>query len=251
MTKTIFITGATSGIGLASVKRFASQGWRVLFCGRRSERIATLQSEFDSQGYQTFGFVLDVRKEREVSEAISNLPEAWKSIDVLVNNAGLAAGKDAIDEGKLDDWERMIDTNVKGLLYVSRAIIPGMKEAKAGHIINVCSTAGHEVYPGGNVYCATKHAVDALTGSMRIDLLPHHIKVGQVSPGMVETEFSLVRFHGNQNVADAVYQGMDPLTAEDIADAIFYMATAPAHVNVGEMLLLPSAQANSTTVRRN
>jgi len=251
MNKTVFITGATSGIGEATAHLFAQNKFNIIITGRRKERLEALATLLhEKYAVSVLPLQFDVRDQAAVEAAISAMPENWKNIDVLVNNAGLAAGKDAIQSGKRDNWERMIDTNVKGLLYVSEQIIPGMIARKSGHIINISSTAGKEAYAGGNVYCATKHAVEAITEGMRIDLLPHNIRVGRVSPGMVETEFSLVRFDGDKSTADATYAGLEPLHPEDVADAIYYMASRPAHVCINDLVILPTAQANSTTVFR-
>ena len=252
---TILITGATSGFGEATAHRFAAEGWRVIITGRRKERLDALQREL----HGLYGFAevqavhclhFDVRDQAAVEKAIGGLPEEWQAIDVLVNNAGLAAGLDSIQEGAADDWDRMIDTNVKGLLYVSRAVIPGMIARGKGHIINIGSTAGKEVYPKGNVYCASKHAVDALSKGMRQDLLPHGIKVTQIAPGLAETEFSLVRFHGDEDKARAPYQGLSPLKGEDIAHLVHFVTTLPAHVCVNDLVVTPTAQASSMVVHR-
>ncbi len=245
----VFITVATAGIGKATAHLFAQHKCNIVITGRREQRLHSLADLLgDKYGIEVLPLTFDVCKQTEVQYAIENLPTNWKNIDVLINNAGLAAGKDAIQNGKRNNWERMIDTNVKGLLYVSEQIISGMIERKNGHIINVSSTAGKEAYPGGNVYCASKHAVEAITKGMRIDLLPHNIRVSQISPGMVETEFSIVRYDGDKKAADETYTGMQPLKAEDVADAIYYMASRPAHVCVNDLVLLPTAQSNSTTV---
>ena len=245
MTKTILITGATSGIGKSSAIRFASNGYRLIITGRRKELLEELKKEL-TKNYQVEVLTLnfDVRDKNEVANAINTLPQEWKSIDILVNNAGLASGLGAIQDGDIDDWEKMIDTNVKGLLYVTRAVSPIMIAQGSGHIINIGSIAGKEVYANGNVYCATKHAVDALTKAMRIDMLLHNIKVTQIAPGAAETEFSLVRYHGDADKAKAVYNGFTPLTPDDIADAIWYVATVPAHVNINDMVIMPAAQAS-------
>ncbi len=256
MPKTILITGATSGFGEATARRFAAEGHRVIITGRRKERLDALQRELEGLygSMDTHDRVhclhFDVRDQVDVEKAITSLPPEWNTIDVLVNNAGLAAGLDPIQDGKLDDWEKMLDTNVKGLLYVTRAVIPGMIARKAGHIINIGSTAGKEVYPKGNVYCASKHAVDALTKGFRQDLLPYGIKVTQVAPGMAETEFSVVRFEGDEARAKQVYHGLQPLRPEDIAELVFYVTTLPAHVCVNDLVVTPTAQANSSTVFR-
>lgn len=244
------VTGATSGIGKATALRLATEGYHIIAVGRREDRLHELRAELESNGVKCLTHVLDVRNQKEVQSFADNLNEDWNAIDILVNNAGLAAGKGPIQDGNLDHWERMIDTNVKGLLYVSKAIIPFMIARQKGHIVNIASIAGKEVYPGGNVYNGTKHAVDALTRGMRMDLIEHGIRVSQIAPGMVETEFSVVRFDGNQQMADEVYQGFDPLVAEDIADAIAYQVTRPSHVNIADILILPTSQASSTIVRK-
>jgi len=252
MNKTVLITGATSGIGKACAHHFAREKYRVIITGRRDDRLKELKVALESNfGAEVYMLAFDVRNQKQVEQALKSLPENWQHIDILINNAGLAAGKDPIQSGKRDDWERMIDTNIKGVLYVSEQIIPGMIARKSGHIVNVGSTAGKETYPGGNVYCATKHAVEAITDGMRQDLLPHNIRVSRVCPGMVLTEFSLVRFAGDQQKADATYSGMQPLLPEDVADAIYYMVTRPPHVCVNDMVLLPTAQANSYLVHRH
>lgn len=247
----VLITGASSGIGKACATKFASSGTRVILTARRKERIEKLAGELKSQyGAQCLAVELDVRDRQAVEKTISGLPKEWRSIGILVNNAGLSRGLDKIHEGIIDDWEEMVDTNVKGLLYVSRAVIPGMVERGAGTIVNIGSIAGHEVYPRGNVYCATKHAVDALTKGMRLDLVDTPVRVCTVDPGLVETEFSLVRFRGDEAKAKAVYQNYQPLLPDDIADAVHFCATRPAHVQVAEMMVLPTAQGSSTLVHR-
>ncbi len=247
MKKTVLITGATSGIGLACAHVFAQYNYKVIITGRRQDRLAAIKTELEhSHNTEVLALCFDVRNEREVTAHLSSLPEGWSNIDVLINNAGLAAGRANVDEGSLADWEQMIDTNVKGLLYVSRMVIPIMKERQSGHIINLGSIAGKEAYQGGNVYCATKFAVDALTKTMRIDLLPYKIKVSGVHPGAVETEFSLVRFKGDKEKADAVYQGFDPLTPQDVAETIWFAASRPVHVNINDIVIMPTAQANTT-----
>jgi NADP-dependent 3-hydroxy acid dehydrogenase YdfG len=249
MTLTALITGATSGIGLATARTFARNGIDLVLCGRRQERLDALAAELGALvRVHTLNF--DVRDADDVAAKIASLPESFRLIDILVNNAGNAHGLTPIQEGEIADWDAMIDINVKGLLYVSKAVIPQMVERKRGHIINIGSLAGQEVYPNGNVYCASKFAVDALTKGMRIDLNQHNIKVTSINPGMVETEFSIVRFKGDTERAKNVYRGMTPLTAEDVADVIWFAASRPAHVNVAEVLLLPTAQANSTIVKR-
>ena len=254
--KLLLITGATSGFGEATARRFAAEGWRVIITGRRKERLEALRKELEGLHGSIEGppiihpLHFDVRDNAAVEAAMASMPEEWKAIDVLVNNAGLAAGLDPIQEGNLDDWNRMIETNVKGLLHMTRAVIPGMIARKRGHIINIGSTAGKEVYPKGNVYCASKHAVDALTKAFRQDLLPYGIKVTQIAPGMAETEFSLVRFNGDAERAKQVYAGVHPLLGEDIANLVYFAATLPAHVCINDLVVSPTAQANSTTVFR-
>jgi 3-hydroxy acid dehydrogenase / malonic semialdehyde reductase len=246
---TALVTGATSGIGRACARIFAQNGYRLIITGRRSDRLRVLAEELSSDfGTETLPLCFDVRDRREAEGALAELEQAWSNIDVLVNNAGLAAGLSTIQEGSVEDWETMIDTNVKGLLYVSRAVMPAMIARGKGHIINIGSIAGKEAYLKGNVYCATKHAVDALTKSMRIDLLPHGIRVTGIHPGAVETEFSLVRYKGDAEKASAVYQGFEPLLAEDIADAVYYAASRPPHVTINDMLIMPTAQANTSHI---
>jgi 3-hydroxy acid dehydrogenase/malonic semialdehyde reductase len=247
-----FITGATSGFGKAIAIKFAQHGWDIIISGRRKDRLDALEKEITST-FETRVFTLpfDVTKPDEVKSAINSLPYEWKNIDVLVNNAGLASGLNVINDGDIRDWEIMIDTNVKGLLYVSRAIMPGMVERKKGHIINIGSIAGKEAYARGNVYCATKHAVDAISKSMRIDLLPHGIKVTSVNPGAAETEFSLVRFKGDAEKAAQVYKGYEPLKPEDIADIVYFAASRPAHVVINDVIVTPIAQANTSYFIKN
>ncbi|HMT29464.1 MAG TPA: SDR family NAD(P)-dependent oxidoreductase [Bacteroidia bacterium] len=247
-----FITGATAGFGKAIAIKFAQHGWDVIITGRRKERLDELENEIVSI-YETKVFTLpfDVTKRDEVKDAMLSLPHDWRNIDVLVNNAGLASGLSPIQDGDIDDWEVMIDTNVKGLLYVSRAIMPGMIERKKGHIINIGSIAGKEAYARGNVYCATKHAVDALSKSMRIDLLPHGIKVTSVNPGAAETEFSLVRFKGDHDKAAQVYQGYEPLRPDDIAEVVYFAASRPHHVVLNDIIITPLAQANTANFIKN
>ena len=247
----VLITGATSGIGEASAHLFAQNGFAVVITGRREDRLNKLSNSLkEKYGADVLSLCFDVRNQAEVESNLKSLHGDWRDISILVNNAGLAAGKDPIQHGVRNNWERMIDTNVKGLLYVTEQIVPGMIAKQNGHIINVGSIAGKEAYPGGNVYCATKFAVDALTQGMRQDLLKHNIRVSQVCPGMVQTEFSLVRFDGNQAASDAAYAGFEPLKAEDIADAIYYMASRPAHVCINDMVIMPTAQANSVMVNK-
>lgn len=253
MPSLILITGATSGFGEAMARRFAADRWRVIITGRRTERLEALRTELD--GLHGTGAVhalrFDVRDRAAAEHAIASLPEEWRPIDVLVNNAGLAAGFAPIQHGHPEDQDIMIDTNVKGLLHVSRAVIPGMVARKRGHIINIGSMAGKEVYPNGNVYCATKHAVDALTKGMRQDLLPYGIKVTQIAPGLAETEFSIVRFHGDEARAKKVYEGIEPLTGEDVANLVHFAASLPPHVCINDLTVSPTAQATSTLVRRD
>jgi 3-hydroxy acid dehydrogenase / malonic semialdehyde reductase len=246
MKKIIMVTGATSGFGRAIAVKFAGNGFDVIITGRRKERLDSLEKELKTvAGTRILSLNFDVR-DRSVTEAvIGSLPEEWKKIDILVNNAGLAAGLSHIDEGDVDDWDRMIDTNVKGLLYVSKAVIPLMVARKRGYIFNISSIAGKEEYENGNVYCASKHAVDSLSKSMRIDLLKHNIKVTNIAPGMAETEFSLVRFSGDAEKAKAVYTGIEGMTAGDIADTIFYCATMPDHVCINDLTITPTQQANA------
>lgn len=247
--KTILITGATSGIGKASAFTFAKNNYNLIITGRRVDRLNALKSELESKfDSEVTTLCFDVRDREQTIEALNSV--ASQNIDVLLNNAGLAVGVSPIDEGSFDDWDRMIDTNVKGLLNVSKTIIPYMKENGGGHIINIGSIAGKEVYPNGNVYCASKHAVDAISQAMRIDLVKHQIKVTNIAPGLVETEFSNVRFYGDEEKANNVYVGIDPLTPDDIADAIWYCASRPPHVNIADMLILPACQANAVTVIR-
>jgi 3-hydroxy acid dehydrogenase/malonic semialdehyde reductase len=246
--KTALITGATSGIGRATALEFAKHGIRLILCGRRKERLDNLQNSLSKQtDVLTLNF--DVRDKVEVFKAIESLPVSFKRIDILINNAGNAHGLDPIQDGNMDDWDAMIDINVKGLLYVSKAVIPQMTERQSGHIINIGSSAGREVYPKGNVYCASKHAVAAINDGMRIDLNPVGIKVTSINPGLVETEFSKVRFKGDA-VADSVYKGYKALQPEDIADIIYFAITRPQHVNIADLLVFPTAQANSVTVKK-
>ncbi|MCB0439014.1 MAG: SDR family NAD(P)-dependent oxidoreductase [Mangrovimonas sp.] len=246
--KTALITGATSGIGKATAIEFAKHNINLVLCGRRQERLDSLKKQLEDQvAVHTLTF--DVRNREAVFKAIESLPETFKTIDVLINNAGNAHGLDTIQEGNLDDWDAMMDGNVKGLLYVSKALMPQMIERQSGHIINIGSSAGKEVYPKGNVYCASKHAVLAVTEGMRIDLNPYGIKVGAVNPGLVETEFSKVRFKGDA-IADGVYKGFKALQAEDIAEIIYFVISRPLHVNIADLLVFPTAQANSVTVKK-
>lgn len=251
MQKTAIITGATSGIGRSCAIRFAKEGHRLIITGRRRERLQSIADELTST-YNVPVFVapMDVTKRNLVNKAIDSLPEEFRKIDILINNAGLALGLNTINEGNPDQWEIMIDTNIKGLLYVTHATTPLMIANGKGHIINIGSIAGKEAYSSGNVYCATKAAVDSLSKAMRIDLLTKNIKVTQVAPGAVETEFSMVRFSGNEDAAKAVYQGFKPLTPDDVADVVYYVTTLPAHVNINDLLIMPAAQATASIIHR-
>ncbi|MBD3258511.1 SDR family NAD(P)-dependent oxidoreductase [candidate division GN15 bacterium] len=245
--KIVLVTGASAGIGGAIARRFADSGSRIIVAARRMDR---LQALVDTYGNRCLPIEIDVRNRKTVEKTLKKLPESWQAIDILINNAGLSRGLSKLHEGNPDGWEEMIDTNVKGLLYVSRAVIPGMVKRGRGHIINVGSIAGHEVYPNGNVYCATKHAVDAITKGMRLDLVDSPVRVSTIDPGLVETEFSQVRFYGDKDRASKVYQGYTPLSSDDIADAAVWMASRPAHVNVAQVLILPNDQASSTLVNK-
>lgn len=249
MNKTALVTGATSGIGRATAQILAKNNYKIILCGRREDRLTALEKEL-SEYTEIHTLSFDVRDKKAVFESINSLPEAFSTIDILINNAGNAHGLDPIQTGNLDDWDAMIDINVKGLLYVSKAIIPQMIERKSGHIINIGSIAGKEVYPNGNVYCASKHAVDALNQSMRMDLNPYGIRVGAIHPGMVETEFSEVRFKGDTERASTVYKDIKALQAEDIADIIYFVVSRPSHVNIGDLVVFPTAQASATIVNR-
>jgi len=251
MGKTILITGATSGFGRPIACRFARERHPIIITGRRKDRLDELKKEI-RQLYDANirSLLFDVRKFGEVRAAIKSLTGNWRKIDVLVNNAGLAAGLDPVHEGVIDDWERMIDTNIKGLLYVTRLVAPGMVERGSGHIINIGSVAGKEVYPNGNVYCGSKFAVDAITKGTRIDLVQHGIRVTQILPGAADTEFSIIRFKGDRERAKKVYKGFTPLSAEDVAEVTWYVTTLPAHVNINELVIMPTAQANATTFFR-
>lgn len=251
MSKIAFITGATSGIGEASAVKFAAEGWHLVITGRRADRLKTLKEKLESQyNIKVLTLTFDVRKLDEVKNAIAQLDNHWKEIDVLINNAGLAVGRGPIHEGVYDDWERMIDTNIKGLLYITRELTPIMIANGKGHIINIGSLAGHEAYGDGNVYCGTKHAVIAMSRAMRIDLVKFGIKVSVVSPGATETEFSLVRYKGDKTTADKTYNGYQPLTSEDVAASIYFIASQPKHVNIEEIFLLPTAQATTNIIHR-
>lgn len=252
MGKTVIITGATSGFGLAIARRFATGGNTVCITGRRLERLQQVKDELEQvSGVRVITANFDIRDRAQVEAAIAELKNKIDRVDILVNNAGLAAGLSSIEEGDVDDWEAMIDTNLKGLLYITRQVAPIMKEQQSGHIFNIGSTAGKQVYKNGNVYCATKFAVDALNQAMRIDLLPYGIKVTAINPGLAETEFSLVRFKGDEGRAKAVYAGFEPLHAEDIADAVAYCAALPAHVCINDLTMTCTAQANASNVVRD
>lgn len=252
MKKTILVTGATAGFGKAIALKYAENGHRLIITGRRNNLLEDLKNDMVTRfGAVVYTACFDVRSNEEVEKFVAALPTEWGSIDVLVNNAGLAAGLDPIYEGKLDHWERMIDTNIKGLLYMSRAISHHMIERKTGHIVNISSVAGKEIYPNGNVYCATKHAVEALTKGMRLDLHKYGIKVSSVAPGLAETEFSIVRFDGDAERAKKVYEGVEALTGSDIAESVYFITESPARVYIHDITLTPAAQANATTVIRN
>lgn len=247
-----FITGASSGFGEAIAESLAKEGFQLIIAARRTERLIALKERLSGLCSSIHILSMDVRQEAAVQDAISSLPTEVKNhIEILVNNAGLAVGRGPIDEGVSEDWERMIDTNIKGLLYVTKAVVPFLKLQKHGHIVNLASIAGKEVYPGGNVYCASKHAVDALSRSMRIDLISYGIKVTNIAPGAAETEFSLVRFKGDQSTADSVYEGYDALQAEDIAESVLFAVTRPAHVNISDITIMPTAQASASIVHKD
>lgn len=246
------ITGASAGIGEAAAVRFARGGYDLLVTGRRADRLETLQNQLESAySIRVLALSFDVCVQEEVAHHFSQLPAEWRQVDVLVNNAGLAVGLQPLQEGILDDWERMINTNIKGLLYVTRTVAPWMAARKSGHIVNVGSIAGKEVYANGNVYCATKHAVDALTKGIRYDLLPYGVRVSQICPGAVDTEFSAVRFKGDLERAANVYKGFEPLHAADVAEAIWYVTQLPPHVNINDMVIMPTAQASTTLFHKN
>jgi serine 3-dehydrogenase len=249
--KIVFITGASSGIGKSCARIFAENGAKLLICARRLDRLENIAQQLKSDfGTESHIFQLDVRNREGVDTTLDNLPAEWKHIDILINNAGLARGLSKLHEGSINDWEEMIDTNIKGLLYVSRKIIPGMVEQGRGDVINIGSLAGHEVYPGGAAYCASKHAVDALTRGLRMDLVGTPLRVCTVDPGLVETEFSNVRFHGDYDKADSVYKGLRPLTGDDIAETVFYCASRPPHIQIAEVIMFPTAQRSATVVHR-
>jgi NADP-dependent 3-hydroxy acid dehydrogenase YdfG len=246
--KIVCITGASSGIGWATAKAFANQNTRLILCGRRKEKLVELQKQLNVDSIQ---LVFDVRERKAVFEAFESLPDSWKQITILINNAGNAHGIDPVQTANIDDWDAMIDGNVKGLMYVTKAVLPKMVEVKKGQIINLGSIAGKEVYPNGSVYCSSKFAVDAFTSGLRIDLNPYKIRVGAIHPGLVETEFSQVRFKGNTDRAEKVYKGIEALSAEDIADAILYMANTPERVNIADLVILPTQQANAYVQHRD
>lgn len=249
--KIVLITGASAGIGEATATAFAEQGARLILTARRKDKLdllaRSLKEKFNTE---SLCLSMDVTRPKDVQKTIDSLPENWAEIDILVNNAGLGRGVDKIHEAQIGDWEEMIDTNIKGLLYVSRAVIPGMVKRKRGHVINLGSVAGHEVYPGGNVYCATKHAVDALTKGMRMDLVDTPVRISTVDPGLVETDFSIVRFKGDAERAKKPYENIQPLVGADIADIIVFVASRPVHVNINEVIVMPKAQASATMVYR-
>lgn len=250
--KAVLITGASSGIGMACATYCAESGAHVLLCARRLDALQQLATELHHKyGVLTYAFELDVRNRKQVESTLQSLPDAWQCIDILVNNAGLAAGLDLFYEGDVDDWDNMIDTNLKGLLYVTRALLPKMVSRNAGHIVNIGSVAGHQVYPKGSVYCATKYAVNALSDALRMDLLGTKIRVSSIDPGAVETNFSNVRFKGDLARAAAVYEGMQPLSPNDVADAVLYCITRPPHVNISEVILMPTDQASATMTARS
>lgn len=249
--KIVLITGASAGIGEATASAFAEKGSRLILTARRKDKLDRLAASLKEKfGTESLCVSLDVRNQKDVQKTIDALPPSWTEIDILVNNAGLGRGVDKIHEANIEDWEEMIDTNIKGLLYVSRAVITGMVKRKRGHVINLGSVAGHEVYPGGNVYCATKHAVDALTKGMRMDLIETPVRVSTVDPGLVETDFSIVRFKGDAEKAKKPYENIEPLVGKDIADIIVFVASCPAHVNINEVIVMPKAQASATMVHR-
>jgi 3-hydroxy acid dehydrogenase/malonic semialdehyde reductase len=250
MSKIILVTGASSGFGKAIATKFAAGGWNVILTARRKEKLTELAKALESTyGIKTLSLIFDVQDKKAVFENLQNLPTEWQAINILVNNAGLALGRDSFENANLEDWETMIDTNVKGLLYASKAVLPMLIKEK-GHIINIGSTAAKEVYKDGNVYCASKHAVDAISKAQRIDLLPYQIKVTAIHPGAADTEFSVVRFKGDAEKAKAVYNGYTPLMAEDIADTVWYVANTPAHVCINDLVITCTAQANSMYLQK-
>jgi len=248
--RTVLITGASAGIGAACARAFAAEGARLLLVARRAERLQELGDKLRGNGADVYALEMDVRDGSAVAQTVASLPAEWSTIDVLVNNAGMGRGMDKLWQGAPADWDEMVDTNVKGLLYVTRAVLPGMVERGHGHVINLGSVAGHEVYPGGAVYCATKHAVGAITRGLRMDVLGTGVRVSTVDPGMVETEFSVVRFHGDEERAKNVYRNMNPLTPDDIAETVLWVATRPPHVCIDEIIIKPTDQASATMVHR-
>ncbi len=247
----VLVTGASSGIGAACAKLFAQAGAKLILAARRKERLEEFADQLEKEfSCETYLLQLDVRDRIAVESALQSLGESWSNIDILINNAGLSRGLDKLHEGDFQDWEEMIDTNIKGLLYLTRYIVPGMVSRGKGHVVNIGSIAGHQTYPGGNVYCGSKAAVRAISEGLKQDLLGTPVRVTSVDPGLVETEFSQVRFHGDSDRAKKVYQGLTPLTPDDVADAIFFCVTRPAHVNISEMLLVPTDQATATLVHR-
>lgn len=251
LNSTVLITGASSGIGRSCAMKFAEAGARLILIARRTDRLAELATSVRKQYHtETLVIKLDLRRRQDVEHSLSSLPKEWQDVQILINNAGLSRGLNKLHEGSTDDWEEMIDTNVKALLYVSKAIVPGMVARGRGTIVNIGSLAGHEVYPRGNVYCASKHAVDALTKGMRLDLVDTPLRVCTVDPGLVETEFSNVRFHGDTERAKQTYQNMTPLSPDDVAEAVLFCATRPPHVQLAEIVILPTAQASTTLVHR-
>lgn len=251
MDKIAIVTGATSGIGRATALMLARNGFNLIITGRRNDRLAQLSTEIEKLGVKSYTMNFDIRNNNETDKAFEMLPAQWHDVDILINNAGLAAGASGVEEGRWEHWEQMIDTNIKGLLYFSKKVIPLMTARKKGHIVNLSSVAASQVYAGGNVYCATKHAVDAITKGMRIDLLKYGIKVSSVSPGMVETEFSIVRYDGDREKAAKVYDGVVPLSAEDVASTIEFIVTRPPHVNINDVLIMPTQQAMAYYVDRH
>ncbi|WP_315347747.1 SDR family oxidoreductase [Prevotella melaninogenica] len=251
MRKIVLITGATSGIGEACARKFAQGGYDVIITGRRAQLLANLKKELEAEGVRVLALAFDVRNRNAATAAINSLPLEWQQIDVLINNAGLALGLEPEYEGSFEDWETMIDTNIKGLLTMTRLVVPRMVKRDSGHVINIGSVAGDAAYAGGNVYCGTKAAVKAITDGLRIDLAHTSVRVTNVKPGLVETHFSNVRFHGNDSRAEKVYEGVKPLTGADIAEVVFYAASAPAHVQIAEVLVLATHQANGSVLHRD
>lgn len=248
--KTVFITGATSGIGEGCARKFAAMGSNLILNGRNTEKLESLKKELTATGIEVLSLPFDVRDRQAMHQAVASLQGQWRNIDVLINNAGLVIGMDKEYEGSLDEWDIVIDTNIKALLAMTRMIVPGMVERGCGHIINIGSIAGDAAYAGGSVYCATKAAVKALSDGLRIDLVDTPLRVTNIKPGLVETNFSVVRFRGNQHKADAVYEGLQPLTGDDIADVVYYTASAPAHIQIAEVLVMPTSQATGTICHR-